>query len=74
MGGGASMATSNTYVGVAIAAAKWVSNPFHDDIIVIAIDAPSSVNTPPLGSTQPIHDDKNKKMPLPLPSLSVNEP
>ena len=41
----------NTYVidfavAVAIAAAKWVPNPFHDDAVAIAVDAPSSVNTP----------------------------
>ena len=43
----------NTYIiyfavaiAIAIAGAKWVSNPFHDDAVAIAVDAPSSVNTP----------------------------
>ena len=33
-------------IAIAIAGAKWVSNPFHDDAVAIAVDAPSSVNTP----------------------------
>ena len=35
---------------------------------------PPSVWTPPFDSTQPIHKGNKIKLPLPLPSLSVNEP
>ena len=35
---------------------------------------PPQCEHPPLDTTQPIHDGKNIILPLPLPSLSVNEP
>ena len=51
---------------------KWVPNPFHDD--AVAVSAPPPVWTPPLDSTQPIHEGKKIILPLPLPSFSVKEP
>ena len=42
-------------------------------LFAVAVDAPQCEH-PPLDTTQPIHDDKIKKMPLSLPSFSVNEP
>ena len=41
------MAAYAVAIAIAVAAAKWVPNPFHDNAVAIAIDTPSSVNTPP---------------------------
>ena len=47
----------NTYIckfAVAVAAAKWVPNPFHDDIVAVAVAAPlPNVNTPYLFALNP---------------------
>ena len=36
----------NPFLSIAIAAAKWVPNPFHDDTVAVVVDAPFSVNAP----------------------------
>ena len=52
---------------------KWVPNPFYDDAIAVAVAISHHVNSPIcLHRTHSWR--KNIKFPLPLPSLSVNEP
>ena len=38
----------NPFFSIALATAKWVPNPFHDDTIAVASNIPNNVNTPVL--------------------------
>ena len=65
------------YFSVAVAITKWVYNPFHDDTILLPLPLPlPSVTmwTHSLDTVESIHFDTKWSFPLPLPSLSVNEP
>ena len=61
---------------VAIATAKWVPNPFHDDVVAVAVAVAIDALPmwTPMVCIKAIHDGKNISLPLPLPSLNANEP
>ena len=61
------------YFSIATAVTKWVYNPFHDDTFLLVLPS-APMWTSPLERIKPIYFGTKWTFPLPLPSLSVNEP